>query len=43
MGCFDAVSASTLAQNEAEKIYKKSKKCIALLCRMYYIIHIEII
>lgn len=28
MGCFDAVSASTLAQNEAEKIYKKSKNVL---------------
>ena len=43
MGCFYAVSTFALAQNEAEKIYKKSKKCIALLCRVYYTIHIEII
>ena len=28
MGCFNAVSASTLAQNEAEKIYKKSKNVL---------------
>lgn len=29
--------------DEEEKIYKKSKKCIALLCREYYTIHIDII
>lgn len=43
MGCFDAVSASTLAQMRKKKFTKNQKKCIALLCREYYTIHIDVI